>query len=371
MNYFFNILFLFCCLFPLHGFGTVDNLKDKIHGIIQKHHKDYSFHGNVVIKQGERIIYQNSFGLAHDSFKVPNTMRSRFMIASLSKQFTAALIMVLAQEGVIDIHSPYSRYVPTPERMLPKNQKRWNEVTIYELLTHTSGLYKDVRRTDIYNPENYQPFVSIILDEQLENYDIFRFTGNEPMYSNFGYMLLAYLAEEVSGQYYEDLLKEKIFKPLGMVSSGEYHRMKNISFMAEGHVYPDGTDKLGRRCCHDGTSFKGSHSLYSDAGDLIVWLDNLNSENPKVLTKKSIELMTRVHVHGDFMTYGLGFHVDQVNGSKRYWHDGFEYGYLSLVSVIPGKALKIIVLGNRHHMDDIAYGNSYTTKMNDEIAQLF
>lgn len=369
----FLIVFLFYCFFPFHVFGAFegDSLEGKIHEIVQKYHKNYFFHGNVIVKRGDRIIYQNSFGLANESFEVPNTMRSRFMIASVSKQFTAALVMILAQEGLIDIHRPYSYYVPIPkEHMDPKNWERWNKITTYELLTHTAGLYGDVLVTDIYNPGLYESSIAIILDEQLKNYDIFPLSEDKPGYSNFGYMLLAYLAETVSNKGYGVLVKDKIFKPLGMKSSGEYHRMKTTPFMTEGYFYLAGGE-LNRRCCHDSTSFKGSHSLYSDAEDLIIWLDNLNSENPKVLTRESIELMTKVHVRSEQMTYGFGFHVDKFNGAKRYWHDGFEYGYLSLVSLTPEKDLKIVVLGNRHQMNSIVYNSPYTKSMNDEISQLF
>ena len=164
---------------------------------------------------------------------------------------------------------------------------------------------------------------------------------------NFGYMLLAHLAEQISGWSYEDLLITKIFIPLGMKSSGEYHRAKNIRLMAEGYWYSDNMNELRRRCCYDTTSFKGAYSLYADAKDLMIWLDNLSSVNPKVLTKESIALMTKAHVgvYGQEPTnYGFGFYIDQFNGNKRYWHDGFEYGYLSLVSLTPQKNLKIIIL---------------------------
>ncbi len=372
MNCLFNIVFMFCYLSPLYASG-VNNPEVKIDEIVQKYHKTYSFHGNIIVKQDDRIIYQKSLGLAHDSFKVPHTMQSRFMIASMSKQFTAALTFVLAQEGLIDIHLPYSHYIPLSLRDInPETRKKWNQFTIYELLTHTAGLYRDVQKTDFYDPAMYVPNVGVILIQQLKHYNIFSFSGEEPEYSNFGYMLLAYLAENVSDKSYEDLLQEKIFDPLGMKSSGEYHREKNIPFMAEGYRYPDDVDDLLlKRCCKDATSFKGSSSLYSDTKDLMIWLDNLNSTNPKVLTEESIALMTKVHVHSKRMSYGFGFYVDQFNGSFRYWHDGFEYGYLSLVSVTPEKGLKIVILGNRHDDSADLVNDYYTRRMNDEISQLF
>ena len=371
MNGSLNIMFLFCYLLPFYAFGVKD-LEAEIDEIVQKYHETYSFHGNITVKQDDTMIYQKSLGLAHDSFNVPHTMQSRFMIASVSKQFTAALILVLAQEGLIDIHSPYSRYIPLEKKeMSRETRKKWNRFTIYELLTHTAGLYRDVRTTDFYDPSSYQPYIIVILNRQLEGHDIFQFSGEKPVYSNFGYMLLAYLAEEVSDKKYEDLLKEKIFDPLGMKSSGEYHRMKNIPFMAEGHRYPDNVDELSTRCCKDATSFKGSHSLYSDAKDLMIWVDNLNSTNPKVLTRESIAAMTKVHVHSQRMSYGFGFFVDPFNGSHRYWHDGFEYGYLSLVSVTPEKGLKIVILGNRHDSSVDLSDDYYTKRMNDEISRLF
>ena len=370
----FKILFLFFALFSARAFGMTD-IGTKIHNVVERNHKQLSFHGNVMVKQGDRVVYKNSFGLADDSFDIPHTMESRFMIASVSKQFTAALILILAQEGLIDIYSPYGRYVDPPKNISPGNREKWERFTIYELLTHTAGFYKDVRRTNNYHPEVYEPFMSLIIREQFAHYDVFVCSEKEVRYSNFGYMLLAHLAEKVTGKTYENLLREKIFAPLGMDSSGEYHRMKNIKFMAEGHLYSGHVSRLRKRCCHDATSFRGAYSLYSDVGDMMAWLDNLDSEYPAVLTKESVTIMTRSHFEmGSYakgISYGLGFYVDEFDGNRRYWHDGFEYGYLSFVSVIPEKKLKIVILSNRHRVIDELDSHQHIRKMNDEILRFF
>lgn len=363
------LCFILCLTFITPIFTLAEeHIESRIHHIVQKYHKQHFFHGNIIIKKTDEVVYQNSFGLAHDAFDVPHTIKSRFMIASVSKSFTAALILILAQEGLVDIDLPYSYYIPI-KRAHPETRKHWDTFTVRDLLTHSAGIYDHVRPTEFYQTGSYEPFLSSIVEEQITNYNIFIHPKGLSYYSNFGYMLLAHLAEQVTGHNYEGLLKVKIFIPLGMNSSGEYHRMKNIKFMAEGYLYPDGSDKLRKRCCHDTTSYRGSHSLYSSAEDLMLWLDNFCSQNPKVLSKESIEAITKGHVkvHNKPIYYGFGFFVDEFHNQQRYWHSGFEYGYLSLVSILPEINLKIVILSNRH----IATDGNFIHKMNDEISQLF
>jgi CubicO group peptidase (beta-lactamase class C family) len=214
--------------------------------------------------------------------------------------------------------------------------------------------------------------ISIIVGEMMENHDVF-FENPERLshYSNMGYVLLAYLAQEVTGKNYHEALDEYVLEPLDLKSTGQYHRMFAIDWMADGYVIPEsGRDSMRKRCCFDTTSFVGSHSLYSDSSDLFLWLQTLMGEND-FLTSESIERMQQAIApvaYSENLYYGFGLFVDEVLGHKRVWHDGFESGYLSLISAIEDINLKIVILGNRHNQN-VYFGQFYTQEMNNEISE--
>lgn len=354
----------------LPAFGD-DSPAGRIDQLVQQAHRLQSFHGNIEVRLGDEVLYKNSLGLANVAFEVPNSDRSRFMIASISKQFTAALILHLHEEGTIDIDQAYSDYVPLVEAD-PFTLERWESFTVRQLLSHTAGIMRDVTFSDSFNIETYSSSVATTFFNMVESQNVFkrRQDGNA-YYSNFGYLMLAHLVEKVTGMYFHDVLKSRILRPLGMESTDQFHRMIAIPMMAEGYQYLDGVSGLRKRCCADASNFIGSHSLYSDVHDLMKWLDELSSEEPQVLSLESYNLMMSpaAELVSENVDYGMGLKIDEVSGLKRVWHDGFEYGYLSVASVVPEIGLKIVILGNRHS-SDVSFGQLYATSLNDDISEI-
>ena len=295
------------------------------------------------------------------------------MIASVSKQFTAAMILKLQELGKLDIHKPLSTYIePQANSFHPDTLEGWRQVTLHQLMSHTAGAMRDVRFTEYYSNQTYEPFLSSIVLDMARNYNLFPGEiGQQARYSNIGYVLLAYVVESVTKMEFHDALQLYLGLPLALESTGQFHRMFHIKYMADGYNYADGVEDLRKRCCFDATSFVGSHSLYSDVDDLMTWLDDLFSGRSEILTEESIQLMTSAHAPMKWSEneYGYGFFVDEVNGVKRVWHDGFEYGYLSLVSVLPELDLKIVILGNRHNAE-VNYNRYYTQELNNKITNL-
>lgn len=352
--------------------SQMNQLEDQIHQLVVEAHETHSFHGNIEVRIGQDVIYQNSLGIAVDEFDVPHTNKSRFMIASVSKSFTAAMIMILHEKGKINIDQPYSTYIPADDNFHPKTKELWNSFTIKDLLTHTSGTMRDVRFVELYNSEKYEPLLSAVFDNMAEGMNVFSLKRDGyARYSNMGYLMLAYLVEQTTNMNFHDALRIHIFNPLGMNSTGQFHRMFNVKYLVDGYNYIDDVDELRKRCCYDATSYVGSHSLYSDLNDLMLWLDDLFSGDSKILSQDSLDLMTTALAPFKYRTeqYGLGLFVDKINGHKRIWHDGFESGYLSLISTMPSLDLKIVVLGNRHK-SEVYDGVLYSQNLNNQITEL-
>lgn len=346
-------------------------LASQIDELVREAHQLKAFHGNIEVRLGDEILYKKSLGIANVAFEVENTERSRFMVASISKQFTAAIVLKLHEQGVINIDNPYSDYVPL-NHANPSNLENWNDFTIRELLSHTAGVMRDVTFSDNYNIETYASSVATVFYNMVESQNIFtRENDGKAHYSNFGYFMLAHMVERITGMFFHDVLYAEIFHPLGMESTGQYHRMLAIPLLADGYQQIDGIVGLRKRCCADASAFIGSHSLYSDVADMMLWLEEFTSSSPVVLSKESYALMSRpvAELITEKVDYGFGLKVDQVDGYERIWHDGFEYGYISVASSIPEIDLKIVILGNRH-TSAVNLGDLYNLSLNDSISEL-
>lgn len=353
--------------------SSAATIKQKIDRMVDYYHQSEDFHGNIEVRLKKRTIYKRSLGVANAAFNVQNAPNTRFFIASLSKQFTAALIVILAEEGLFALDDKYSKYLPFKDG-LDENKQGWNTMTIRDLLIHRASLIRDVTPGPPFAlKELYSPSLTLLISRLKRNHELFNTKkSGKGHYSNVGYMLLAHLAEEVTNKEFNNLLKDYIFFPLGMKSTGQFHRIRNIKYLAEGYHFVDDDSNLYRRCCDDATTYVGSHGLYSDIDDLFLWLDTIFQQYPSPLGPSAVEqmLMAQIKLEVPYSrVYAMGFYIDEVQGLQRYWHDGEDSGYLSLVSTIPEIDLKIVILGNRHN-DIVNVNEYYTLKMNDEISNL-
>ena len=168
------------------------------------------FNGTILVKKGNQIIYESAFGLANREWDIKNETDSKFLIGSLSKSFTALMTLILVDKGLIDLNGTIGDYI-SDYKSIAKDK-----VTVYQLLTHTSGLpdlgqlndFSKKRIRWIYNSDQY-----IELINELDSI----YTPNEGFkYNNLGYNLLALICEKVTGIEFGELLNENIFAPLGM-----------------------------------------------------------------------------------------------------------------------------------------------------------
>jgi CubicO group peptidase (beta-lactamase class C family) len=218
------------------------------------------FSGVVLVSKDNSVVYQEAFGLADRALNVPNTIRSKFHIASLSKPITAVGILRLVEQGKLRLNDHLSTFVPD----FPGGDK----ITLEELLTHYSGL-GDASAASDYNEWSRFPQTTVSLVERAKKTSPESKPGMHYFYSNSNYHILAYIIEKQSGQSYGDFLAKEIFQPFSM--SDTAHQASDnaiVRDLVNGYI-PAGATAFENAPHLDWTSKTGNGSLYSTAEDLL------------------------------------------------------------------------------------------------------
>ena len=287
------------------------------------------FRGNILVERDGRVILERSYGYAVEGWKVLNTRESHFEIASLTKQFTAAAILQLAEAGRLSIQDPVSKYYA-------QSPPAWRAITIEELLTHSSGIpnndLKDYTK-GIAAPYSTEELVDTFRDKPLAFSP-----GTKWAYTNTEYYLLAYIVERVSGESYGAYLTEHIFEPLKMSHSEFASNHSVIPNMTEGYTSQDG--RLWLCEYFDRSLETGAGGISTSVEDLLTWNRALNQ--PGFLSARSLEDMFTIHPPGH---YGFGWFV-QDKPVRMIWHEGGDPGFAAFEARYPDQHLIIIVLAN-------------------------
>jgi CubicO group peptidase (beta-lactamase class C family) len=294
--------------------------------------------GAVLVARGTQVLFSKGYGMANLEWNVPNTSTTKFEIASISKQFTAAAILLLEERGKLRVTEPIKSF-------LPDAPSAWDAITFHHLLSHTSGLASGpppdpATRALPTRPEK--------LIERFRNLPLQSEPGTKYSYSNAGYQLLAYLIERTSGQPYEDFLRENIFEPLGMKESVSATQAPIISSRAAGYInnlgVGRGLSSSGRALLNapffDQTNVMGAGSLYSTTADLHRWTVALFGG--KLLRPASLTKMTTPVDSG----YAYGLAVGSTDGRRRFSHGGSGAGFSSSLTYYPESQVTIVVLAN-------------------------
>ena len=290
----------------------------------------------LVLRDGEPAV-RRGFGLADVEAGVPDTPETNFRLASVSKAFTAATVLLLVEDGLVGLQDPVRRWLPS----LPEAA---DAVTIHHLLSHTSGLidYEDVM-PDGLERQVRDADVLAILEGQERLY--FK-PGTAYRYSNSAYALLTLIVEAASGKAYPDFLRERIFAPLGMDASVAFvDGESTVANRAYGHSLVDGawvrTDQSPT------SAVLGDGGIYSSIDDLAKWDAALY--DGRLLSDATRALafgdQTRVAVNEDNVdAYGYGWRLD----GERLWHSGETIGFRNVIIRDPSQRLTVIVLTNRN-----------------------
>lgn len=307
--------------------------------------KDFS--GVVLIVDQGKPVYHKAFGYREFEPQIPLQNSDIFELASVSKQFTAMIIMMLKEKGLLNYDDSVGKYLEIP----------YKRITIRNLLTHTSGLpdYQDVMdqhwdKTKVAgNPDCIEYLNKYAPPKSFE-------PGDKYEYSNTGYLLLASIAEKASGKDFVDLCRKWIFKKLKMKSTAirtleEKRATRNFAI---GHVYVEDRNRFIRADSFPSSNYtiwlgnrKGPGRISSTAGDLLKWDNALYTD--KLVSQSTLQdAFTPMKLNsGALSNYGFGWKIiDNPNVGKIVQHDGDNPGYKTQIVRFIDKKRTIIVLNN-------------------------
>jgi CubicO group peptidase (beta-lactamase class C family) len=302
----------------------------RMNEIMSAYTKDNDFMGSVLVSDGDTVLLNRGYGLASVEWNISDAPDVRFRIASLTKQFAAALVLQLQQEGKLQIGDPVSKY-------LPKVPTAWGKITLANLLGHTSGI------SDFTNDPGYGTWdMSEHTHEEelakIEKPPLDFEPGTKFAYSNSNYEVLGMVLEQVSGQPYEKLLREHVLDPLGMANTGVDTDELVLRKRAEGYRRTNQSLVVARS---ESMSVPWSAaSMYSTTGDLLKWERGLFGG--RVLSAESLATMTTPG-QGN---YGSGLFVEQKYGERVVWHGGEIEGFNAYLGYIPDRRIEVILLSN-------------------------
>jgi CubicO group peptidase (beta-lactamase class C family) len=302
---------------------------------------------SVAVGRGEEMLYEKASGFADLEFAVPADEQTMFRIGSVTKQFTAAAVLKLAERGKLALDDPLTTF-------LKDYPTHGHEITLRHLLTHTSGMPSytglgPVWQTHIARELPHEELVALWKDLPLEFAP-----GEKWTYSNSGYYLLGMVIERVTGQGYAEFLRETFFEPLKLTRTRYDSNTDLIPNRAQGYRYVEG------RFENDGllgVSQPGAAgALLSTAGDLVRWQQALVAG--KALAAASYEEMCLPFLlaGGQEATYGLGLQLDRQDGHARIWHGGGIDGFNSVLMYFPESGLHVATISNSENCRADALG---------------
>ena len=285
-----------------------------------------------VVRDG-KLVKARGYGLASVELNVPVTTDTVFEIGSITKQITAAAVMLLVEEGKLGLDDPVAKHLPgTPEG--------WAQITVRHLLTHTSGL------------RNYTGLDGFELTARLKRDDFVRLIGTHPLafrpgdshsYGNTNYNLLGFIIEAAARRPYWEFVTDRIFNPLGMSSTRDRDPRNVISGRANGYEWEDGK-LVGRD--YDLTDVFSAGATVSTVLDLVKWDAALEAES--LLKRSSLDRVwtpTRLN-SGQTHPYALGWYVETLRGHDRVRHNGQTAGFAASIARYRKDRVTVIVLCN-------------------------
>ena len=297
-----------------------------------------------------RVLYTHGYGQANLEYDVPITAASIFESGSVAKQFTAAAIVLLAQDGKLSLDDDIRKY-------LPEVPDFGDTIRIRHLLTHTSGLRDQWELlaiegrgpgTQVHSPATT---LDLVAHQKALNFP----PGTEYSYSNTGYALAGVIVQRVSGQTLDAFTQTRLFKPLGMTHT---RWRDDYTAVVKGRTTAySGTADRGFRTDMSFTNMIGNGGLLTTVGDLLLW--NENFFDPTVGGRALVDTMqTRMVLrNGRRITYALGLEVSAYDGVPEVSHSGSTAGYRTFLARYPAQHVSVAVLCNLASANPVALGH--------------
>jgi CubicO group peptidase (beta-lactamase class C family) len=285
------------------------------------------FQGAVLVAKDDTVLLSKGYGPADAGANIPNTATTRFRLASLTKTFTGAAIMLLQARGKLQVSDPICNYVVSCP-------SAWAPITIRHLLTHTSGLPNYTDFMD-YEPSQGQRTSPDQLLARFRDLPLNYEPGTVYHYENSDYVVLGTIIERASGQPYDQFLHDAIFAPLGMSDSGFDWSQGRIEGLAQGYqAFGDPAPFL------DASTLFSAGGLYSTVEDMYRWTNALDDD-------RLLPASLRTEVFTPFLNgYGYGWKITSINGRPATWHPGNMDGSATYIVRFPDDDVTVIVLSN-------------------------
>lgn len=307
------------------------DITSKLDELVTAYTAIHKFNGSVLVAKNGTILLNKGYGLRDAASGVRNTEQSIYQIGSVTKPFTAAIILKLQDQKKLSVQDKLSKYFP--------RYPHGDSITLEQLLTHTSGIFsytsdRAFMSTEVSKSHSRSEMMALFQDKPLD------FTpGSNWRYSNSAYMLLGYIIEDITKKPYEQVVREYIFKPLQMTNSGFDFTHLNRSEKSTGYFVLNDVDTVKSPIVDSTVAFSAG-AIYSTTGDLYRWHNAL--ENYSILSKPLQEKAYTPLKN----KYGYGWNIDTVNGKRMVAHSGGIHGFTSNFARIPEDNVVVILLSN-------------------------
>lgn len=316
---------------------------EQLDQLLNLYHEYGQFNGSVLIAEQGEVIYKKGFGMANMEWDIPNERNTKHRLGSITKQFTAMLILQLVADGAVDLEAPITSYLPD----YPK--ETGDQITVHHLLTHTSGIpnytaFPNFFKEQSRNPYTPDEFVEVFAHKKLD------FTPGERFsYSNSGYFLLGVIAEKLTGKTYEQLLHDNIFTPVGMHDTGYDNHEDIVKNRATG--YEKNEYGYVNSSYLDMSIPYAAGSMYSTVEDLYLWDQALYTD--KLLPQALMDLYFKPYIpaFGDsHYAYGWGVGKERIGNTEdsveAIAHGGGINGFNTNISRVTSDKSLVVLLNN-------------------------
>ena len=344
-----RIRFFIAILLAFAGLARADKVDDFVQDAMRRH----PIPGLALeILQNGAVVKRCGYGMADLEWQAAVTPETVFEIGSVSKQFTAAGILLLAQDGKLSVEDKLSKYLTSvPEA--------WDGITIHHLLTHTSGL---PNYTTLDGFEYSRHLTEAQFIRKIAAHPLLFAPGAKWSYCNTGFNLLGHVIQDVSGQPYWEFMRSRIFAPMGMTNTTSRDPRQVILHRARGYE----TNAAGQFVNRDSaiTDVFSAGAIVSTVDDIAKWSAALDSQ--QIVTASSEQQMWTPTKLGDGKTrdYGFGWYLEPLRGHKNIGHSGTTDGFSASFQRFPGDRLVIIVLTNSDE-------SGIATKIAKDLALLY
>ncbi|MEQ9439535.1 MAG: serine hydrolase [Cyclobacteriaceae bacterium] len=323
-------------------------IEAQIDQVFQEFATQDDFQGAILVADQGKVLYEQAFGLANREWNIPNTVDTRFNLASISKQFTAVMVMQLVEEGKLKLNRTISDYYPEYRRDIGK------EVTLHHLLTHQSGIPNYTSLPYVWSDSLYQRYSLDDLVKKFASGDLEFKPGSQYKYNNSGYLILSVILERVTGKPFAQLLEERIIQPLALQHLAVDDREHIVPKRAYGYEKtPEGYNNVYSMYMQN---LQGAGNLYGTLQDLYQWDQALYGTT--LLSQKSLQRMMRPYTDANQQwippyenRYGYGVGIAKIpltsqEAVSMVFHSGHIRGFSGFYARFPEAGQVIIMLSN-------------------------